>query len=312
MKNKVLCLLFFLCMFIYIPVYAECLPDNYGECTEKRSYTNNYGVNKNIEMNATRISHALETPYVDTSLKIYDFSDILTDEEEKSLREKMITFQTKTNMDIVILTVNLPYAYDSTNEDYAADFYDYNDFGLNYSNYSGILLLRNTYENDPYFNIYTFGEAQLYFTYSRLENILDDIYPYFKNGSNYLKGMNKYIDSLSDYYDSGKPYSSKYDKLDENGIVIKGFYPSYFVYIVISSIIACIVTFIERGRHKMIKKSTQASDYLDKKTVNYTRKEDIFLRTHTTSHVISSSSSGGGSHVGSSGGGHSSGGGRHG
>ncbi len=52
-------------------------------------------------------------------------------------------------------------------------------FGLDDEYYSGVLLLRNTYESNPYFNIYTFGEAQLYFTYERLENVLDDIYPYF-------------------------------------------------------------------------------------------------------------------------------------
>ena len=50
-------------------------------------------------------------------------------------------------MEIIILIDDLPYTSDSENEDYASDFYDYNDFGLDLDkNYSGVLLFRNTYE----------------------------------------------------------------------------------------------------------------------------------------------------------------------
>ena len=67
----------------------------------------------------------------------------------------------------------------------------------------------------------------------------------------------------------------------------------------------------------MVKKATEASEYIDKKTINYSIREDRFITSRTTSHTVSSSSSsrghsGGGSRRGSSGGGHSRGGGRHG
>lgn len=286
-----------------------------SELKSKRIKLENYGVNKKWDMtDDEKISHALDTPYVDASQKIYDFSNILTDEEKVELKTLMDTFVEKTNMDIVFVSTDLYYYSDSKNEDYAADFYDYNDFGLNFSHYSGVLLLRNTYEADPYFNIYTFGEAQLYFTYERLENILDEIYPDFKGGINYYNGIKTYVNMLSDYYDRGIPYDYRKNTIDENGNVIKGFYPPYILAFILSMITTIIVVYVEVKKNKMIKKSIRANDYLNRDTIKYTKKEDIYLRSHTSSYVVSSnsSSSGGGSHIGSSGGGHSSGGGRHG
>ena len=65
-------------------------------------------------------------------------------------------------------------------------------------------------------------------------------------------------------------------------------------------------------KNKMVKKASNANDYLVKSSVEYLNKSDTMVSTITTHHRISSDS-GGGSHsgFGSSGGGHISGG-RHG
>ena len=78
-----------------------------------------------------------------------------------------------------------------------------------------------------------------------------------------------------------------------------------------------ILWYVLINKNKMVKKATKASEYLNKNSIQFTRKEDVFLREHTTTRIISDSSSSGGgrshsSSRGSSGGGHSSGGGRHG
>ena len=57
---------------------------------------------------------------------------------------------------MVILTIDEK-LLDSEIEDYAADFYDYNDFGLNFPKYSGIILIINMNSFNRFFNIYTFG-----------------------------------------------------------------------------------------------------------------------------------------------------------
>ena len=151
----------------------------------ERTEDNHYQVNKKWPISDKNLSNVTNTPCVDANEKIYDFSEVLTEEEYKNLQEKMNKYVAKTNMDIVIVIDNVYYLSDSTNETYASDFYDYNDFGLDFDYYSGTLFFRNTYEQDPYYNIYTFGEAQLYYSYNRLENILDYVYDDIHSGNYY-------------------------------------------------------------------------------------------------------------------------------
>ena len=309
MKKKILhILLVITVLFIGISVKAKPI-------TLDRTESNNYGVNKKWEITEKNKKNVLETPYVDASEKIYDFSDALTDSEEEELKELIDDFIKKTKMDMVIVIPNFPYTNDKENEDYAADFYDYNDFGLDIDKYSGVIFLRNTYESDPYFNIYTFGDAQIYFSYNRLENILDSIYPDIKS-KNYKEGFTSFINQMISYYNKGIPNEMRDYYVDEMGYLKKDrhFHPAWFLYIIISTAITGIIMAILIGKNKMVKKATTAGEYLEKGSVNINNRKDVFIRSHTSSYTTSSSSGGGGfgSSGGSSGGGHSGGGGRHG
>ena len=142
---------------------------------KERNEANNYGVNKKWSITDSNIDNVKNTKYVDASEKIYDYSNVLTEKEKVELKSLIDDYITKTKMDMVILIDSLPYVLDSENEDYAVDFYDYNDFGIDFENYSGVILFRNTYETDPYFNVYMFGNAQLYYSYERSENMLGAI-----------------------------------------------------------------------------------------------------------------------------------------
>lgn len=308
MKKVIKLFTLLILLYMITPVYAQepVLCD--------RADMENYGVNKKWEITDKNINNVKITPCVNASEKIYDFSDVLTDEEEQQLREKINDYIKKTNMDLVIVIDRIPYTIDHTNEVYAADFYDYNDFGIDFDNYSGTLLLRNTYEEDPYFDIYTFGEAQLYYDYDRLQYILDGIYDDLHSGL-YKNGFNHYIEYLDTYYDRGVSLDNY--KLDENGFLQKKYvYPLPFV-LIGSLVITFIIMIIMIRKNKMIMKATQAEEYMDHNTIHITNRQDNFVSTHTTSYTTSSSSGGGGggghhSSGGSSGGGHSSGGGRHG
>ena len=124
-----------------------------GTDTYDREELKNYGVNKNWEINESNKNNILKTYAVNAAEKIYDFSDVLTDAEEKTLKEQVDYFIKKYKTDVVILVDDFKYASDYENENFASDFYDYNDFGMDYNN-SGIVLFRNTYSKDPYYNIY--------------------------------------------------------------------------------------------------------------------------------------------------------------
>lgn len=298
-------------LLLATPVYA--VPDG-----SNRANLPNLGVNKKWTIDSRNRANVLKTPMVDATKKIYDYSDILTDEEEKELFNEIGNFIEKTHMDMVILTVDLPYVSDSTNEEFAADFYDYNDFGLDFEHYDGVILLRNTYASDPYSNVYTFGEAQLYFDYYRCEDMLDHIYPYFKSKS-YLTGMKLFISDFSNYYSQGKALKNYY--VDDMGYIQK--YPEKYQIPYAGALggggIAALISIIVMvKKNKMVRKSTEANDYLEKNSITYNKKSDILTGSVTTHHRIQRDSgghSGGGgfsSHSGSSGGGHGGGGGRHG
>lgn len=284
---------------------------------KERNESNKYGVNKKWDMTSERIEYAKQTPYVDASEKIYDFSDILTDAEEKELYDIIVPMIEKYKMDIVIVTYNLPYTRDSQNSEFASDFYDFNDFGLQYEKYDGVVLFRNTYSADPYFDMFSFGDAQLKFYDTRMSNILDHIYPDLKN-HNYLTGFKKWLRDIDRYYDEGDLdgyYVDDMGYLQKEKFVYK---PLQFITGtgILSAIITFIFIFVNVRKNKMVRLATKAAEYLDKSSFKLLESNDRLVHSHVTSYTESSSSSGGGgghsSFGGHSGGGFSSGGGRHG
>ena len=309
----------FLFIFLFSINFVYSQDDELGAYNDgsSRQQESNYGVNKKWKINDSNLSNVLRTPKVDASKKVYDYAGILSSDEEASIKSMIDNYIEHTKMDMVFVTVNMPYSYDDQNEDYAADFYDYNDFGLNYEHYSGVILYRNAYSADPYYGAYFFGEAQLYYGEYRENEVLDDIYADFKSG-NYVNGFRVFSSRLTSYYDSGKELDNYY--IDDDGMLQREkekFVPPIGSALIAASITTLIVMLILISKNKMVKKANKAADYLDKTSIQYHDRTDQFLTTVTTSRYNppSSSSSGGGggfsSSVGSSGGGHS-GGGRHG
>ena len=310
------CFLFF---FVFsFDVFAYDIANNiygidYSESSVRihtRSESNNWGVNKHWNITSSNLGNIQSTPLVDSSKKVYDFADILTDSEEKEVYSRISQFIEKTNMDMVFVSIDMPYSDDLKNENFASDFYDYNDFGINFSNYSGILLLRNNYSFDKYYDMYTFGDAQLYFDDDRYNSILDGIYDKFHSGA-YSYGIDMFISKCSSYYDSGRAFKYRHAYVDGDSYIRYNYYLPVVPCFLGASVITLITMLIMVKKNKMVRKATTAGSYLNKDSINYTVRTDQFTHSHTTHYTVSSSS-GGGSSLGSSGGGHSSGGGRHG
>ncbi len=309
--NLTLIIVTFISAYILLPITVNAEVKTYN-----REELENYGVNKKWNINTNNKDNILKTYEVDSNQKIYDFSDVLTDEEEQKLTDRMYDFTEKYKIDIVILVDNYQYTQDSQNTTFATDFYDYNDFGINFEKYDGVMLFRNTYEQNPYFDAYSFGNAQLYFYDTRLSNALDYIYDDLHNES-YYEGFNKFIDKMEEYYNEGK-LTDYY--VDDSGFLQKQKTSSYYLKMIgLSMLIALIITgiiiYILIKKNKMILKATKATVYMNKEKSKITNVQDNFVTSNTTSYVISSDTSSGGGHSssgGSSGGGFSSGGGRHG
>ena len=78
--------------------------------TKTREESENLGVNKKWTITAENKDNVLKSKYVNAEDKIYDFSDVLTEEEYEKLKSEATEFKNHTNMEIVILIyhINLP------------------------------------------------------------------------------------------------------------------------------------------------------------------------------------------------------------
>lgn len=81
---------------------------------------------------------------VDPSIRIYDYADLLTDEEEEALSETARELSEKWSVDLVTVTIDDDEGL--TSMEYADDFFDYNGFST-----TGVLMLINMDEREVWF-----------------------------------------------------------------------------------------------------------------------------------------------------------------
>ena len=240
-------------------------------------------------LNVTRVNA------FDTSLKIYDYAQVLSSEEEKNLKESVDNYIENYNMDMVLVTVK--HHEKSTTKAYSEDFYDYNGFGLNSTNDGVLFVIDFTF---GYRDIYmlTTGEAIRMYDDYRIEKILDSVANVSKK--DYYYWFETFIKSTTYYASLGIPSSNQNTYIDENGDYIVGRTHdksiNWLIISIVSLIVPSIIVGILISKHKMIKKAINANYYV--KNVNITTRSDKFLTTHTTSvRIDSDSGSSGGSRV---------------
>ena len=104
--------------------------------TVNNTITYNNQINTTYSNDVTTAN--ITIPNVDSSLKVYDYADLFTREEEELLYEDVSKFIEKYNMDMVIVTINKNPNLSA--KKYADSFYDTNNFGVGTQN-DGILYL---------------------------------------------------------------------------------------------------------------------------------------------------------------------------
>ena len=65
---------------------------------KERTESNNYGVNKKWKITESNINNVKSTKYVDSSEKIYDFSNVLNEEEKNELKSLIDDYINKTQI----------------------------------------------------------------------------------------------------------------------------------------------------------------------------------------------------------------------
>ena len=290
---KKIFVLFISLFLLVLPVYAST--NTYSRTTTDLK------VPKKIKYKSSMEHNVLLTPSVNANEKIYDFAELLTEEEEKQLYDKVKEFIANTNLDLAIVTINTN-VKDSTQE-YADDFYDYNDFSID-----GLAFVIDM--QNRIFYISTAGKAMLYYDDYRIEYILSALDQEMYNHE-YFNACNTLISQLTEYYNHG--FSDNADKYVVIGTQIYRKTP-YLLLSIIAVASATIGTLILALRNKKIKLATNSNDYFDNKSFEITKDTKEFISSNTSRVYIppadsgGGGSSGGGFHSGSSGASHGGGG----
>lgn len=267
----------------------------------------NYLVPDSINVTSSNKQAILKTPAVLASEKVYDFANLLTETEEEQLYNQVITYIENTNYDLALVTINENNKYSAM--EYADDFFDYNDFGIN-SSRDGLLILIDMDTREIW--VSTSGQAIKMYSDLRIDNIIDAGFNYLKN-SKYYDCLSHMIDKMDYYFNLGVPSGNLDMQIDEEGNPYYVKKIPYLMIFIISGAVCTIISLILYFKTSSKIKKQNTVTYINPNLSNLI-KNDQFLTTHTSRiRIESSSSSGGGGssfHSSSSGRSHG-GGGRH-
>lgn len=241
------------------------------------------------KLTAEQLRLALETPYVDTAVKVYDAAGLLTDSEISKLQSRIHQFIDKYNVDMVVVTINHNNKQagngNIATENFAMDFYEYNDFGKGLQTkegYDGAILVIDM-ENRK-FSMLDVGQPhdKYHVAEYNYQSYIEKMAPDLTN-KNYYNAINTFINAYESDY--------KYE------ITFPWWKCSIF-----SLILGFILLSVEKRKYKNIRKATSAANYIKEGSFRLTVNKDTFISTHTTkTYDPPQKSSGGGSHGGSSG-----------
>lgn len=205
--------------------------------------------------------------------RVIDDADVISASDEKKLNEKVKDIQND-KFDVVILTVK---SLDGKSaQDYADDYYDDNDYGLD-DEKSGVLFLVS--KGDRKYHISTKGAGIKAFTDYGIETIKDEIKPYLSDGK-YFDACDEFLNITKDFIDAykeGTPYDTDNPYNEEIDYVILE-----VIALVISFVIALISVGIMRLRMNTAKPKGTATEYIKKGSFKLTSEKDIFMYSNVT------------------------------
>ena len=235
---------------------------------------------------------------------VIDDAGLIKASDEKELDKKIKNIQ-KDKFAVVILTVK---SLDGKSaQDYADDYYDNNDYGLD-NEKSGVLFLVS--KGDRKYHISTKGAGIKAFTDYGIGRIKEEIKPYLSDGD-YFDACDEFLNITNDFvkaYKDGTPYDTDNPYNEEIDYVILE-----VIALVIAFVIALISVGIMRLRMNTAKPKGTAMEYIKKGSFKLTSEKDIFMYstvTKTAKPKDNDNSAGGSTtHVSSSGSEHGGGGG---
>lgn len=212
--------------------------------------------------------------------KVADQADLLTDEEEKQLQERLTEISKRYQCDVVAATTD---SFDGKDrQTYTDDYYYESGYGYG-KDLDGIILMVNL--NAREFHYATRGSAIRIFTDRRLEQIDDAVTPYLSSGE-YAKAFLKYADM-----------AEKYLKLTAEGESEDGLSGGMRILIaaIIGAVVTSIVLLILFGQMRTVRPKGYAKEYVRTGSFRVTGARDLYLYRTVSKHRIEKNDGGGGS-----------------
>jgi len=221
---------------------------------------------------------------------LYDDADLLTEEQEAELAQKLEAVSHAHNTQLVIAT--LPALNNGNIDDFVEYLYDSMDFGYGETR-EGVLLLVCMAPRE--YRILSNGYAGVAIGPDQIDTLCDFMDLYLPKGS-YVAAFDSFADQCGEmlqYYESGSPF-----QVGKN----------LAISLVIGLIAGLIVALILKGQLKSVRKQHTAHVYVKQGSMQVTLQHDIFLyrnvtRTRKQEREDSSSASGSGGTARTKGGG---------
>lgn len=290
----------FLSLLLSVVLFLSCglytLAEEYSPDTNSYTAANGYSYNYMV-------------PKLDKSVlkfdDVYDFADLLTDEEESYLSKIALEQGKNYGLQIVFLTYEDSFGRDT--QTFTDDFLDY-FYGIDID---AVLLAVDMDNREVYIN--TVGSAIANISDDEWSEVLDDTYTYASDEDYYGFFVNTLDQVLYAYDDDGDVYSP-YDYGGDYGVIDSA--PNPFVPSIVSLIVTVVVTAAVLAAafasHNKANKAPSANNYLKSFEVLDRQEHFMGVRHEVMLGYYADTGSGGGGSSHSSGGGGSHGGGGHG
>ncbi len=251
--------------FIFIIVFSCLIINTYASTKTNTRTAENPLVPSWVKIDDSNREKIFSTPAVNAKEKIYDYAELLTEEEENKLLKKIKEYNKNTNFDLVFITAKDLGNKDATN--YMYDFYDYNDFKKN-----GTLFLVNPTADGIGIYMITSGEdaASLY-TQDRISKTLRHLYPAFKSGDTY-KGAEVYVKICAGFYNVNRDNNAR---IDATGNVVKSIPWIEIVIIAFASTIIIMFILIRKNKNKLV--TPEKISFLNTSTMVINRDSDTLI-----------------------------------
>jgi uncharacterized membrane protein YgcG len=143
----------------------------------------------------------------DTAPRVVDDADILTASEERRMESRLAELRAELGRDIVVFTDNSTHGL--SRAVYAADFYDFNGYGIGDEREGFCLFICMEEGNRGFWTCGTGSDTKSLHT-EDVANALDDVlYEYMASGQ-YAAGIEDWIENIRTLYRTGMPFAPKW------------------------------------------------------------------------------------------------------